>query len=64
LAYTFGVLQRDEKSTLVGLIVAVIMATPRVDKDRPIGSDSELTSVSDLVGKYCRAEALWERDAG
>ena len=64
LASTFGVLQRNEKSTGVWLIVAVVNTAPGVDEDRPIGGHGELPGVSDLVGEYRRAEALWERDAG
>src|ERR1700675_4079042 len=48
----------------MGLIVAVVTATPRVDEDRPLGGHDELPGVSDVVGEYRRAEALWERDAG
>jgi hypothetical protein len=53
----FGVLQRNEKSTSVWLIVAVVNTAPGVDENRPVGSHDELASVSDVVGKYRRASA-------
>ena len=48
----------------MGFVVAVVNAAPGVNEDGPIVSDGKLPGVSDLVGKYCRAEAIWERDAG
>jgi hypothetical protein len=62
LARAFGVLQRNEKSAGVWLIVAVVNSAPGVDENRPVGSHDELASVSDVVGKYRRAEALGQCD--
>jgi len=58
----FGVLQRNEKSTGVWLIVAVVNTAPGIDENRPVGSHNELASVSDVVGKYRRAEARGQCD--
>jgi hypothetical protein len=62
LTSAFGVLQRNEKSTGVWLIVAVVNTAPGVDENRPVGSHDELASVSDVVGKYRRAETLGQCD--
>ena len=62
LASAFGVLQPNEKSTGVWLIVAVVNTAPGIDENRPVGSHNELASVSDVVGKYRRAETLGQCD--
>src|ERR1700731_3427492 len=62
LASALGVLQRNEKSTRMWLIVAVVNAAPCIDENRPVRSHDELASVSDVVGKYRRAEALRQCD--
>src|SRR5262249_9176452 len=61
-AGTFGVLQRYQKSARVRLIVAVVTTSPGTDENRPLGSTGDLASLSNVVGKNRRAEALWQCD--
>ena len=58
IARCLGVLERDEKATLMWRVVVVIDATPGVDIDGAVGRHRKLPCVPDLVGKDGRAETV------
>jgi hypothetical protein len=58
-----AILQRQQKSAKRRRVVVIVAAAPTVGVDGPVGSDSQMTNMPQIVGKDRRTEAGGQRDA-